>query len=113
MKKILLIGLLIIPFGANGMDTPVENDAFFYCGVTLKDGSEQDYRKWGKGTDFIYSEANERWEWITEFTYQYIYPDGRYEQIARVNFFEDEIGVCNEEMEVIYNNKIAELLNSL
>jgi hypothetical protein len=113
MKQILLIIILIISFVAYGADTPDGNDDYFFCGVTLIDGSEQDYRKWGKGTDFIYNEANERWEWITEFTYQYIYPDGRYEQIARVDFFEDEIGVCNREMEVIYNQRIDEILNNL
>lgn len=110
MKKVLLIAIVLISFEINGAEMTDESNNFFYCGITLKDGTGQDYVKWGKGTDFIFNESTDRWEWVTEFTYQYIYPDGTYEQIARVNFFDDEVGVCNDKMEAIYNQQLAELL---
>ena len=87
-----------------------QDEQYFYCGYTNLDGSAQDYSKWGKGTDFEYNEANSRWEWISEYTFQYIHPDGRYEQKARVAFFDDQLGHCNSEMERIYNQKVNETL---
>ncbi len=82
---------------------------YFYCGYANIDGSGQDYSKWGKGTDFKYNKDRNRWEWITESTYQYIYPDGRYEQIARVPYFDNLKGSCNSEMEKAYKKKMAEI----
>ena len=73
MKKLITtILLLLSPLAAAQSD----EENYFYCGYTNIDGTAQDYSKWGKGTDFKYSEANSRWEWITEYTFQYIYPDG-------------------------------------
>jgi len=84
-------------------------EEYFYCGFSNLDGSGQDYAKWGKGTDFKFNQSKNRWEWITEYTYQYIYPDGRYEQIARVDYFDNQRGQCNAEMEAIYKQKVAEI----
>jgi len=85
-------------------------EEYFYCGYTNLDGSGQDYSKWGKGTDYTYNEGNSRWEWITEYTYQYIYLDGKYEQEARVAFFDDQKGICNLEMELIYTQRLSKIL---
>ena len=91
--------------------TPVSSaNEYFYCGYSNVDGTGQDYAKWGKGTDFIYNRDKQRWEWISEYAYQYIYPDGRYEQKGRVPAFKDQIGKCNAEMEKIYKNKIEEII---
>jgi len=87
-----------------------QDQEYFYCGYTDMDGSAQDYSKWGKGTDFKYNEAKKRWEWVTEFTFQYIYPSGKYEQKTRVSFFENQKGQCNEAMEKIYKEKMKKLL---
>ena len=64
---------------------------------------------WGKGTDFKYNESMKRWEWVDQFTAQYIYPDGRYEQIEKIAGFGNLKGQCNSEMEVVYKMKMAEL----
>lgn len=90
-------------------DTGREEE-YFYCGYTNLDGSAQDYSKWGKGTDYTYNDGNSRWERITEYTYQYIYLDGRYEQEARAAFFDDQEGVCNLDMKLIYTQRMNEIL---
>ena len=93
-------------------DDAIQVEEYFYCGHTNLDGTAQDYSKWGKGTDFIYSDENNRWEWVTDYEYQYIYPDGRDEQKARVAFFDDQKGVCNSEMEQIYKKRLEEIVKS-
>lgn len=110
MKNLLLLCFAL----CSSISLAQEDEAqeYFYCGYTNLDGTAQDYSKWGKGTDFTYNEGSSRWEWISEYTYQYIYPDGRYEQIARVAFFDDQKGNCNSEMERIYTQKLNELLQS-
>lgn len=68
-------------------------EEYFYCGYSNLDGSAQDYAKFGKGTDFKFNKSNNRWEWNTKYTYQYIYPNGQYEQIARVGIFDNQNGL--------------------
>lgn len=80
-------------------------EEYFYCGYTNIDGSNQDYSKWGKGTDFKYNASKNRWELINEYTSQYIYPDGKYEQITKVSYFDNRKGLCNSEMEKIYKKE--------
>jgi len=63
----------------------------------------------GKGTDFKYNESMKRWEWVDEWSAQYIYPDGRYEQIEKTAGFGNHKGQCNSEMEAIYKKKVAEI----
>lgn len=89
--------------------TEFAEDSFFYCGFTNTDGTGQDYAKFGKGTDFKYNESMKRWEWVDQFTAQYIYPDGRYEQIEKTAGFGSQKGQCNSEMEAVYKKKMAEL----
>tara|TARA_R110001592_G_scaffold336960_1_gene622738 strand:+ start:1591 stop:1875 length:285 start_codon:yes stop_codon:yes gene_type:complete len=84
-------------------------DEYFYCGFSNLDGSGQDYARWAKGTDFNFNDSKNRWEWVSEYTFQYIYPDGRYEQISRGDLFDNQRGYCNAKMEAIYNQKMAEI----
>lgn len=97
----LSLALLSMPLLASG--------DYFHCGFSNLDGSGQDYAKWGKGTDFKFNKTKDRWEWVSEYTYQYVYPDGRYEQIARVDYFDNQRGQCNEEMENTYKRKMGEI----
>ncbi len=99
--------ILILTLSFSGF-TAASSD-YFYCGFSNLDGSGQDYAKWGKGTDFKYNQSKDRWEWVSEYAYQYIYPDGRYEQIPRGDLFDAQQGQCNESMEAIYNEKTADL----
>jgi hypothetical protein len=107
MKLILNIFAIIIAT-LTTITVSADNE-YFYCGYSNIDGTGQDYAKWGKGTDFIYNKDKQRWEWISEYAYQYIYSDGRYEQKWRTPAFKDQIGKCNAEMEKIYKNKIEEI----
>lgn len=111
MDDILKKTLSIIALMTCVSTISVAGDEFFYCGFTNTNGSGQDYAKWGKGTDFKFNGGTQRWEWITEYTDQYIYPDGRYVQRAKVSFFNDEAGKCNGEMEKIYKKKLEEITN--
>jgi len=107
--KFITVCLSIAAISAMPLNSSNAADDYFYCGFTNINGTEQDYAKWGKGTDFKYNESAKRWEWISEYAYQYIYPDGKYEQKARVSYFDNKIGKCNSDMERIYKKKISEL----
>ena len=86
MKYLNTLTLALLTFTANADD-----DEFFYCGYTDLDGTNQGYNKLGKGTDFIFNEAEDRWERITDVSAEYIYSDGRYEQVALVSYWNDEL----------------------
>lgn len=106
MKAISMIFLV-----AASISIPLSSSAteYFYCGYSNLNGSGQDYAKWGKGTDFKYNDSKQRWEWVTEHTYRYIYTDGRYELRTRTPAFDNQVGKCNAEMEMIYKKKIDEI----
>ena len=71
--------------------TNADDDEFFYCGYTDLDDTNQGYNKFGKGTDFIFNEGEDRWERITDVSAEYIYSGGRYEQVALVSYWNDEL----------------------
>ncbi len=92
----------------------INAEEYFYCGFSNLDGTGQDYSKWVKGGDlssFKYNKDKKRWEWITEYTYQYIYDNGKYEQIARSEIFDNQIGKCNKAMEKAYKNEIRKIFS--
>lgn len=84
---------------------------YFYCGFSNDDGTGQDYAKWGKGTDFKFNQARNRWEWISKYSNQYIYSDGRYRQISKLPGVRNQSGTCNSAMERIYKQKMSGLIN--
>jgi len=111
MKKIIshsLVGLVLV------LSSEIINaeTQYFYCGYANLDGTGQDYSRSIKGGElsaYKYNKDKKRWEWITEYTYQYIYDNGKYEQITRSAIFDNQVGKCNKEMEKIYKNKMAEI----
>jgi hypothetical protein len=103
MKKLIVILVFCL------IAVSVSADEYFYCGYTNKDGTGQDYAKWGKGTDFKYNKSTQRWEWISEYISNYIYPDGRYVGKGKAPGFADRVGRCDNEAEKIYKKNIEEL----
>ena len=106
--KIIKWVILLISFVVN-LHVFADDENYFYCGFSNLDGSGQNFAKWGKGTDFKYNNSKDRWEWLSEYSNQYIFPDGRYEQVALVSYFENQKGLCNEKMEKIYKQKLKDL----
>ena len=104
MKRIALIAVFCLM-----TEVAFAEDEYFYCGFITLDTGGQDYAKWSKGKDFKYNQLNKRWEWVDEFSAQYIYPDGRYEQIEKTAGMGNHKGVCNAEMEAIDKRKVAEI----
>jgi len=105
MNKLVLFFVFILL-----TSTASASEEYFYCGFTNTDGSAQNYAQWGKGTDFKFNARKDRWEWITEYTRQYIYPSGAYEQKTKVPYFQNQFGVCNSQMKEIYDEKIQALI---
>ncbi|MGV7235641.1 MAG: hypothetical protein ACQ9ET_05210 [Nitrosomonadaceae bacterium] len=109
MKYSVIVSLLIVFVGSAEVAAGQGTDESFYCGYTNTDGTGQDYSEFGKGTDFKFNNKNNRWEWVSEYSAQYIYPNGRYEQISKLAG--NQVGVCNSEMEKIYKQKIKEIMD--